>query len=156
MGKAQETRTGILLMADHPRAGLGRRQEINVWIRDQSPDWELSMELGDVDLALLVAYQLQQNWKGRIRVISAVAEERHLEPAREFLENLVELARLPRTEVLVFHGSLGDALARAPQDDVSLFGIPDPPDFEFVDRMVEATRSACLFVRDSGEENVLA
>ncbi|MDX1630521.1 MAG: amino acid permease [Thermoanaerobaculia bacterium] len=154
--KAGESRSGILLMADHPRAGLGRRREINVWIRDQSPDWELSMELGDVDLALLIAYKLQQNWQGRIRLVSAVAQDHHQEPAREFLENLVELARIPRAQVLVYPGGLREALGVTPQADVSIFGLPDPPDFDFVREMVDSTRSACLFVRDSGEENVLA
>lgn len=68
----------------------------------------------------------------------------------------MELARLPAARVQVIHGSLDHALASHPQADVSISGLPDPPDLEFVHRMVEATRSTCLFVRDSGEENVLA
>ncbi|MDX1624179.1 MAG: amino acid permease [Gemmatimonadota bacterium] len=154
--RAQEIGTGILLVAPHSRASLGRRQEINVWVRDQSPDWELSMELGDLDLALLTAYKLEQNWAGEIRVVTAVGQVEHVGPAREYLENLIELARIPDAAVHVLRGPFDEALAEAPQADVSIFGLPDPPDLDFVERMVSRTDSSCLFVRDAGEENVLA
>ncbi|MDX1661644.1 MAG: amino acid permease [Gemmatimonadota bacterium] len=156
VGDAEETGTGLLMIAAHPRAALGRRHDLNVWVRDQSPDWELAMDLGDLDLALLIAYKLAENWDGTIRLLTAVEEERHAADAREYLEDLLELARIPRAEVLVQTAGFDEALAAAPQADVSVFGLPDPPDLEFVRRMVDATASTCVFVRDSGGENVLA
>jgi len=154
--EARDAGTGVLLIAPHPRAALGRRHEINVWVRDQSPDWELSMELGDLDLALLMAYKLEQNWGGEIRVLTAVTDERDADDARVYLENVIDLGRIPRARVVVETGLFENALRSAPQGDVSVFGLPDPPDFGFIRRMVGATASTCLFVRDSGEENVLA
>jgi hypothetical protein len=32
----------------------------------------------------------------------------------------------------------------------------DQPDFDFARHVLDTTASSCLFVRDSGEENVLA
>lgn len=154
--EAAKVRTGVLLVAAHPQASLGRRHEINVWVRDQSPDWELSMELGDLDLAMLTAYMLEQNWHGEIRILTAVEDEADTRAARAYLEDVVELARLPRSRVSVRAGSFENALRDAPQADVNVFGLPDPPDFAFVRRMVAETSSTCLFVRDSGDENVLA
>lgn len=154
--KARRNRMGILLFADHPRARLGRKQVINVWVRDQSPRWRLSMQLGNIDLALLTAYKLKRNWKSHLNLITAVRQAEHVEKAQEYLSNLVELARIPDARVDVHHGSFDDALVAAPQADLNVFGLPDEPSFEFMRRMVTQTGSACIFVRDSGEENILA
>ncbi|PSQ84752.1 MAG: hypothetical protein BRD40_00880, partial [Bacteroidetes bacterium QS_1_65_9] len=59
-------------------------------------------------------------------------------------------------EVCVGRGSFSDYLAEAPQADLSVFGMLPEPDFDFCRRMVESTRSTCLFVRDSGRESALA
>ncbi|MFB6351418.1 MAG: hypothetical protein ABEN55_14675 [Bradymonadaceae bacterium] len=45
---------------------------------------------------------------------------------------------------------------RVPGADVDLFGFGREPDFAFMNRMVQRRQSACLFVRDSGDENALA
>lgn len=156
IGDAEQAGTGILMVATHPRAALGRRHDLNVWVRDQSPKWELAMDLGDLDLALLIAYKLEENWEGTIRLLTAVSDDAHVEDARAYLEDLLELARIPRATVVVETGGFEAGLAAAPQADVSVFGLPDPPNLGFVRRMVEATASTCVFVRDSGEENVLA
>ena len=50
----------------------------------------------------------------------------------------------------------GDYIRRAPQADVSIFGLGHQPDFGFMRRMVAETRSTCLFARDSGLESALA
>ena len=102
--KAALNKVGVMLLVNHPRAHLGRRQAINVWVDDRSPDWDLTMELGNLDLALLIAYKLKRNWQGSLNLITAVKESVYIRPAREFLDNLTELARLPRTETLILQG----------------------------------------------------
>ncbi len=147
---------GILLFCEHPKARLGRRQVINVWVRDQSPDWELSMELGDLDLSLLTGHKLRENWNGSLRIITCVRDEASVEEAEEYLASLVDLARMPGVRVHVHHGDFATFAERAPVADLNLFGLPGEVDFRFVRRLVETTHSTCVFVRDSGEENVLA
>lgn len=154
--RTADSRLGILLFCEHPKARLGRRQVINVWVRDQSPDWELSMELGDLDLSLLSGHKLRENWGGTLQVITCVEEEGSVEEAEEYLHGLVDLARMPTVRVHVHHGDFATFVGRAPVADLNLFGLPEPLDFEFVRRMVEITHSTCVFVRDSGEENILA
>jgi hypothetical protein len=51
IGKAKKSSLRVLLFAEHPRARLGRRHNINIWSRDNSPNWHLSLELGNLDLA---------------------------------------------------------------------------------------------------------
>ncbi len=156
ISRAKQSRLGVLLFAEHSRARLGRRHSINIWARDQTPDWHLSMELGNLDLAILVSYQINRDWHGKITMISAIREAENVEAAHQYLTNLINLARIPYADVLVGHSDLDLFIQNTPQADLNVFGLPDDVDFEFVRRMVEHTRSTCLFVRDSGDENALA
>ncbi|MDP2496498.1 MAG: hypothetical protein Q8W44_00760, partial [Candidatus Palauibacterales bacterium] len=80
----------------------------------------------------------------------------HRPEAREFLTDLIELARLPETEIVVRAGEFEDQVPRVPQADVSVFGLVEQPDFGRLYRLVKLSTSTCLFVRDSGQESVLA
>ncbi len=153
---AAKQRMGVLVHVPHPQAGLGERRTVNVWIRDRSPDWGLSMDLGNLDLPILVGYKLLRNWNARMRLITAVERPENAEPAREFLEALLELGRIPRTRVVVATDPFADYLPQAPQADVSVFGLGTTMNFAFMRRAIDDTRSTCLFVRDSGRESVLA
>lgn len=156
IGKARENRLGVLLYAEHPRSRLGRKRLINIWTRDQSPDWEVSMELGNLDLAILLSYQINRDWRGMIKLVSAIEDPEEVEAARSYLNNLIVLARIPDAEVLVAEGDLDSLVPKVETADLSVFGLPEDVDFEFIRRMVDATRSSCIFVRDSGDENALA
>lgn len=152
--RAPEYGLGIVLFADHPRAGIGRRRVINVWVRN--PDWESSHEVAEIDLAVLLAYKLQQNWGGRIRVLTAAGSAEEKEALIEELNRLIDLARIRNAEVYAITAPFDEALERAPQADVSVFGLPTEIDFRWVDATVRRAGSACLFVRGSGDESAIA
>lgn len=154
--KARRSRMGVLLFADHARAGLGRRRVINLWIRDRSPDWDLKMDIGNLDLGILVSYKLLTNWGGRVNLLTAVEQEGQLQRAEAFLNNLTEVARIPSAQAHVGHQPFDEYLSKAPQADISVFGLPDPVDFDAIRRLQERTRTACAFVLDSGDESALA
>ena len=156
VGKAKQNEMGVLLFADHPQARLGRRQVINLWVSDRSPDWELSMDIGNADLGILLSYKLLQNWGGQVNLLTAIEDEEQQEPASDFLQNLSEVARLPGAGIHVIPQSFDDALKSAPQSDLSLFGLPNEIELEAMAEMRDCARSACLFVLDSGAENALA
>ena len=59
-------------------------------------------------------------------------------------------------EIEVMPVAFSEALSDAPQADVDLFGLPNPIDIAIMRKMMTERRSACLFVRDSGHENILA
>lgn len=154
MERAPDYGLGIALVADHPRVGIGRQSAINVWVRN--PQWETGHEMAEIDLELLLAYKLQRNWNGRVRLLTAVDDEAGKAGAMEELGRLVDLARVPRCEVYAMVGRFGAAVVRAPQADVSLFGLPAEIDFGWARRMVQESRSSCLFVRGSGAESAVA
>jgi amino acid transporter len=152
---AQLYNMGVQLYVEDNVAQLGRSAAINIWIREKSPHWDLSMDLGNVDLALLSAYKLKKNWGAKMRVIIVVKEE-EVEQAYEYLENLLDLARLNDVEPHVEIGDFESVLKEAPQADVDFFGLPEEPDLDRLRSYVEFTSSACVFVSDSGNENILA
>jgi len=146
---------GIQLYLEDPVAQLGRQASVNVWVREQSPHWDLNMDLGNVDLALLSAYKLKKNWNAEMRVITVV-EESQVENAYRYLENLLDVARLKDASAHVEIGTFEEALQSAPQADVDFFGLTEDPKIDQLRTYVELTRSACVFVADSGNENILA
>jgi hypothetical protein len=145
------------MLARHPIIELGREQLINVWVRPQGPDWRHDLRLSNLDLAILLAYKLKRNWRGRINLCMAAPDTETKARARQFLEDLITLARLPGdTRVLVWRAPFADALKRAPRADLSSFGLPRKPDLAFSQRIVELVDGSCVFVRDSGDESALA
>ncbi len=146
---------GILLLYNHPLNGMGREQLINVWVSNQGPKWELDLGLSNLDLALLVAYQLARNWDGRINLCMAVDDEQA--QAEAYLSRLIRLIRLPSTtnsEVIM--RPFSEAIAAAPSADLNIFGLSHEPDLRFCQRLVAEIDTSVVFVRDSGEESAMA
>lgn len=149
---------GVLLFADHPQARLGRRHWINVWFGpDDIGESNLDTEVGEMDLAVLIALKLKSNWDGSIRLLASVADDGDKERARDYLDEVAERARLGSTESYVVSGDRATALSRGPQADISIFGAGDGDGvLTEIESHVELTRSACLFCQDGGSENALA
>ncbi len=49
-----------------------------------------------------------------------------------------------------------EVIGDAPRADVSIFGLPDTPNFNYMREVTELSNSSCLFVRDSGQESAIA
>ncbi len=156
--QARRTGVGILLLALHPKAGFGVNNVVNVWVREQ-PHWDVeeAFRLNNLNLSLLMAYRLQRAWRADLNLICAVSERESVPRARDFLDQLVDLGRLPAaTNRMVRVGSFPGVTASAPGCDLSIVGLGPEPDFAFVRRVADLTRSTCLFVADSGRESARA
>ncbi|MCP4168777.1 MAG: Na-K-Cl cotransporter [Chloroflexi bacterium] len=154
--KAKENRIGLILYVDNSKTLLGHEQTINVWIREQSPDWEIGLRLTNLDLALLLAYQLARNWQGHINLITVVGDENDRAQAETFLNQLIDLGRMPRgTSSIVAAGPVQDFIPRAPQADLNIFGLQHKVDVEQIHAWTQMVNSTCIFVRDSGNESAL-
>lgn len=148
---------GVVLLARHDVRELGRENLINVWISNQGPDWQHDLRRSNLDLAILIAYQLASNWSAHINLCMAVEDADAVSQAEQYLQELIQLARLPgSTKVIVLHGSFMHHLQRSPRADLSVFGLPKPSDLTFCRRIVETVDASCVFVRDSGDESALA
>ncbi|NAY90912.1 amino acid permease [Muricauda sp. JGD-17] len=147
---------GVLLYLSHPKALLGQRNTINVWVSDRKTNWDIGWDIGNLDLSMLVAYKLKMNWGARIRIITVINDSKEEKNAQKFLNQLINLARLPETLTEVHVGDFNTVVSQAPAADLNIFGMDADLKFEFVETMSIKTQSSCLFVKDSGHESILA
>lgn len=154
--EAARLQLGVLVYAHHPEAGMGQKKFINVWIRNRSPEWKISWDIGNLDLSILVAYKLKRNWGAKIRLVTVVDNEEQKEQALRFMNELIDHARLPKTEIGVYVDNFSVLIKNPPKADLNIFGLEPHPNLSFMDKMVDDTRTTCLFIRDSGLENIFA
>ena len=81
---------GIILFAPHPKALLGQEQVINVWIDDRNGEWDLEKGTNNIDLPILIAYTLMQNWGASIRLISVVNKKEDLKKSKTIFKRYCE------------------------------------------------------------------
>ena len=145
--QAVQNDLGITILRQHPRMAFGMQKNVNLWLRDKSPNWHLAM---------LITIQLQMNWGGQINLVTASPHEDDEKRLYKFLDRLSDQARLP--SMTFFHvliGSFNETLLLAPRADINIFGMGEKIDFNFMRTTIESTKSSCLFVKDSGRESAL-
>ncbi len=147
VNQAAKNELGTIILRQHPRTAFGMQKNVNLWLRDRSPNWHL---------AILITLQLQLNWEGRINLVTATQKQEEKQRLLRFLERLSDQARLPSmTNFLVFIGSFEEALQSAPRADINIFGLADKLPFDFMHDAPGLTKSSCLFMKDSGRESAL-
>ena len=155
---------GVVYTVSTPHT-LDPTECIHVWIRPQSPDWDLSraQQAGSLDLTLLLAIQLSKERQLPVRLITTLGHQDEHSAAESYLEGLRELGRLPKeTSALAFVGDIWSAIEQAPPVRIQVFGMPLTTNAsgdtatQFVDRVCNHTVGECLFVCGTGNENLLA
>jgi amino acid transporter len=148
IAQASKFEMGAILLCQHPRMAFGMQKDVNLWLRDKSPNWHLAM---------LVTLQLQLNWEGKINVISTTPEKEDKRRLQGFLERISDRARLPSmTELHVLVGSFKESMKRAPRADINILGLgAGNIPFDRVREIADLTNSSCIFIRDSGQESAL-
>ena len=145
--EASRDNLAVMILRQHPRVAFGMHEQVNLWLREKSPNWHL---------AVLIALQLQLNWDGRLNLIASAETDKEKRRVYRFLERLSDMARLPsRTYFHVIVGSFQDTIAAAPRGDINIFGLGEKLSFEFMRGTADWTNSSCLYVKDSGWESAL-
>jgi len=140
-------RMGIMILHQNRRTAFGMQKDVNLWLRDKSPNW---------NLAMLVALQLQLNWHGKLNLITASPDKKDEKRLYVYLEILSDLVRLPSmTEFHVLIGDFQDVLEKAPRADINIFGLADKVSFDFMRMASNSTKSSCIYIGDSGQESAL-
>jgi len=141
---------GVALLRQHSRMAFGMQKDVNLWLRDKSPNWHLAM---------LLALQIQLNWDGKINLVTVGDTEEDTGRLYHFLEQLSDQARLSSlTDFYVLPGSFKEALCKAPKADINIFGlsVENEVPLDFIREVSELVKSSCVFVIDSGYESALA
>jgi hypothetical protein len=157
--EAKRLRVGVIVCALHEKAGSGREQVVNFWLDPSHRALPIAEALSRANchLGLLLAYRLAKAWDAEFNIVCVAEDEDARAAVDAYVANVRDLARIPasaRTITLV--GELDQALRDAPQSDFDIMGVPASFDVDHMRKMVELTRSSCLFTLDSGDENVLA
>ena len=155
---AETTRyqNGILLYAGHPRAGLGRRRSINLWIGEDCQRWiPGTPQLPNCDLAILIAYKLLVNWGAELRIVAAAGEGVNVLEVEQTIGAILDYARIPAHSVTVVARNVESFAKEAEHADLNVFSLPPSVDIDQLRRLVQNTRSTCLFCRDSARESAL-
>ena len=91
---------GTLILRQHQRVAFGLQKDINIWLRDRSPNWHL---------AILITLQLQANWGGKINLVTVAENESDKKRLNSFLNRLSDQTRLPSlSEFHVLTGNFND------------------------------------------------
>lgn len=145
--EAHRNKMGSIVLRMHPGVAFGMQRDVNVWIRDKSPNW---------NLGILIALKLQLSWEGKINLVTVSEDRNERQRLYRYLENLSDQARLPSmTELHVIISSFDEAFKLAPRADINIFGLPFELQFEFMRSSSDLAHSSCIFVKDSGYESAL-
>ncbi len=165
---SQETMQGLVDVAEdfqmsaallhlHPDAGLGHERVVNVWVSDKREEWRSALRVENLDLALLLAYRINHNMGGQLRLSTFSRDARDTSNAREFLDRLIRDARLPvDTDVWIESGNLLEQVGSAPHADLHVMALSQDVHHAYLTTLVRRTGSSFLFVRGSGRESALA
>ncbi|MDD4202626.1 MAG: amino acid permease [Candidatus Omnitrophica bacterium] len=138
---------GILFLYLHPKKYFGKKKKINIWVREGSPN---------INLAVLIALKLEQNWDADIRVVQVVREEKDVQKAIRYIQKLKKLFRLSQgTKEHVIVGDFSQGLKNAPIADINVFGMPETINMNKKREIVELIDTTVLFFRDSEQESAI-
>jgi len=147
---------GVLLYVGDWEEPLPQKGPVAVWLERPESGWETTMELGNMDLALLTAYKLKTNRKEQLHIVARTDSDEEMEEASLFLNSVTELARIPNAIIDTVRAGNEKELAQDFKPSISLFPLDHHPDFGEIRRLYDATGSPCLFALDSGKENAFA
>ncbi len=145
---ASSEHLGLCILSQHGKNNFDNHKIINVWLRRGSPNSHL---------ALLIALQLKKNWEGQIRLILVINDETNRTAGTKFLAKMAEKARLPiDSEKLILSGEFKDILKNTITGDLNIFGMTARVKGFTMQEITGISTASCIFVKDSGEESIMA
>lgn len=160
--KAREFGFGAYLFVPFRKIGLGLEKTINLWLDIRKVDREFQFKVNDINIALLTAYLLQRNWRGKLNIIAitkaAKDMDKEMESARAYMDRLMSLARMPSSTTLYYvSGSFIQAVDDMPRADLNILPIkPGDIDLTKVRKHSNIFETSLLYTLDAGGENALA
>jgi len=144
---------GVLLYAG-PGEIPEKGKAVHIVIEEPAGGWDIGKDLGESDLALLIAYQLKRNWKSDLTLVAALKRYEAREKALDYLRAVAELARIPNAGLRT--APLDGLDLREDRPSVTVYSLGKDPDLGALRSRVKAAQTPCLFAMDSGFENALA
>jgi len=143
---------GLLLHSPGPE-GPEQIGPIHLVLDRPEDGWEIGLDLGDADLALLIAYQLKHNRDQDLVLIARLDDDAEREQALAYLKSVAELSRIPDAKL---HTAAPNDEASKLAPAITIFTLHLPANLSDLRDQATQAASACIFALDSGQENALA
>lgn len=155
LSDAKKNDFGMIIYIPFSTASLAIENSINLWLTDIPQNWKTAFNIGNNDLATLLALLICKNWKGTIDVF-IIDNETPSTFTEEDLDDFQTLVRFPEnTTIHIRQGELIDNTKLYRNSDVNIFGIePGMTTAEMI-KIVNESRISSVFCLDSLKENVL-
>lgn len=141
----KENDIGIICMEYDKERKFGKKQKINLWLRDKSQN---------TNLAVLIALQLKKNWNAELNIVAVVKNDVERELMTQYHYDFIQEARLPQdTKVNVYVGDFRE-IASKETADITILGTPQDISVEYFNRMGHLIPGSIMFLADSGLENI--
>jgi amino acid transporter len=147
---------GVILLANKSGRKIENQKPLVMLIDEGKTGWETSMELGNMDLALLIAYKLKRNWKNDLHLIARIRRADDRQQAKNYLQSVVELARIPNTEIRVINKGEENDLIEKIDPSVIISSFTVETTIDNMRSQSEQLGLPFLFTMDSGKENALS
>lgn len=145
---ATRNEMGFMLLCRSLKIKEIKSNNVNLWLRDKSPNWHLSV---------LLALHLQLNLDGNLNLISVAKDNTEYSKVFNFLKKLSDETRLPaKTNLIVLEGDFKEVLKSTPEAAINICGLTDLIDVTAIREVVDRLNGPALFVRDSGNESAFA
>ena len=145
---------GVVYVQRDPELGLGSEEDIHVWI-DEEQVTDTLKDDRDYDLAMLLAYRIQQNWDGTLHVHMA-ANATPKSTAKRYLQTMLYEGRFPHSTAPHVHDTTqAKAMKDAQQGDIHIIPVSDIEDFTSKSSALNDGEKTYVYVKDSGKEDIL-
>lgn len=145
---------GVILYIPYSTASLAIEKEIGLWLSEIPTDWQDSFDIGNNDLATLLAVLIARNWDGTIDATLLHAPGGELDEAMLLtFRNMVRFTK--KTKIASVSGSLQSQLSRHRNVDLNVISIPRDLKIEVMIDMVNGSRISAIFCSDSGFESAM-
>jgi hypothetical protein len=143
------------LLVSSQEFGQSAGEVVHLIIDRPENGWKIGIDLGKTDLAFLLAYKLKRNRKTSMILTAYVSKAGEDQQALEFMEAVVELARVPNVKFRLAN-SEEELRIDSGNSAITIFSMTDEVNFRKMRNGIQLAQSPCLFVMDSGWENALA
>lgn len=145
--------SGMALYDKNHDVDIGSRQDIHVWIPSKVLK-KTFYDDRDFDLAMLLGYRLQKNWKGKLHLWMATRKK---DEADRYLKRFVYEARLPEdTQYHISGKGFKKLFKEAPKGDIHLVSVSSFKELKEFLKLNKKVKKSCLITLDSGHEDILA
>ncbi len=152
---AKKNDFGMIIYIPFSTASLAIEKSISLWLTDIPQDWNTVFNIGNNDLATLLALLICKNWKGTIDVFIIDNETPSMFTEHD-VDDFQTMIRFPvNTTIHVKQGELIDNTKLYRNSDVNIFGIEPGMSTAEMIQIVNESRISAVFCLDSLTENVL-